>query len=115
MNKCIDCEHGPCYTHMTTNNWEEEVKSVPRYLGCNELELASEMNQILIKELTKKDKEHKAELEMIKREIVSSLGFSICSAHQTWNENCKLCGIAQIPKEEVVAILDSHINKLSTE
>jgi len=49
---------------MTTNNWEEEVKSVARYLGCNELELASEMNQILIKELTKKDQEHKAELEI---------------------------------------------------
>lgn len=103
MNKCIDCEHGPCYTHMTTNNWEEEVKSVPRYLGCNELELASEMNQILIKELTKKDQEHKAELEMIKGEIENS------RIQNTELEYIESVISHNYAIDDIVAILDSHI------
>ena len=84
---------------MTNNNWEEEVKSIGEYLGCNKNELWSEINQIL----TKKDQEHKAELEMIKGEIEK---FEV---YDDESDNCRrMIG-------ETIYILDSHINKLSTE
>lgn len=56
--------------------------------------------------LTKKDQEHKAELESIKGEIENSI------AEPTELEDVRIYNIAL---KDTISILDSHINKLSTE
>lgn len=105
MNKCIDCEHGPCYTHMTNNNWEALLKRKTEYLmkaPCmiDEADLRSLANSF--SEL--KDQEHKAELESIKGEIENSI------AEPTELEDVRIYNIAL---KDTISILDSHINKLS--
>lgn len=59
------------------------------------------------------DQEHKAELEMIKGEIESNL--SNCKGN-FYCEECKLDSQEEYNKtlQEIIAIIDSHINKLST-
>lgn len=98
---------------MTNNNWElkeeEKLLSLEWKQGYN---YAMQKGKDL---LTKKDQEHKAELEKIKGEIKDIHGFSICSAHQTGDKNCKLCDNAPISKEEALSIIDRHINSLTTQ
>lgn len=112
---------------MENNNWEEEFdksfweevvipygvlrvvtkdKNGERYIvGCNHIK------QFISNLLTKKDQEHKAELEMIKEDIINAQGFSICSIHQKYNETCSICGHSQISKEDALSIIGKHINK----
>lgn len=71
---------------------------------------STQFNKWLEEALTKKDQEHKAELEMIKGEM-KELGFSICSAHQKHDDNCFLCKSSSIRTEDAISILDKHINK----
>lgn len=107
MNKCIDCEHGPCYTHMTNNNWEALLKRKTEYLmkaPCmiDEADLRSLANSF--SEL--KDQEHKAELEMVAKKMKKK------SRIQTTVGRDEDYEITVINLKDALAILDSHINKL---
>lgn len=44
-----------------TTNWEEEVKQIARYLGCNEGGLWSEISKLL----EQKDEEHRVQVTAI--------------------------------------------------
>lgn len=65
-----------------------------------------EMQKFISNLLTKKDQEHKAELEMIKGEIKKA---------PEAKERVGEIGEKTYWRNDIVAILDSHINKLSTE
>lgn len=90
---------------MTNNNWEEEVKKIAWYLGCSEKELWSEISKIL----TKKDQEHKAELErilaMVKRHYPSDEGVAESDVLKGGKAYLDLIVM------NLENILDSHINK----
>jgi len=106
---------------MTNNNWIEEFDEIQSRLdfqnSCT-LDLhptypvvfTYEIIDFISNLLTKKDQEHKAELEMIKGEM-REVGFSICSAHQKYDENCFICKSSNIRTEDALSILDKHINK----
>lgn len=90
------------------NRWERQIAT--NYKDLSEKEKESDRIEVrkylpLIKDLlTKKDQEHKAELEMIKGEIESK------SDNFCGKDSKKI-----IRTEDAISILDSHINKLSTE
>lgn len=105
-----------CEETMTNNNWEEEfeklwtIGSIGIQVSFGKFTSAKDIQLEFIKDLlTLKDQEHKAVLEDIKEEIEKNPGFSICSAHQTWNDKCKLCGNATILKEDAVFIVDKYL------
>lgn len=85
------------------NRWERQIGT--KYSELPENEKESDRIEVrkylpLIQEiLTKKDQEHKAELEMIRGEVLEDY-------KRNW-ENFEIT--------DVTAIIDSHINKLSTE
>lgn len=116
---------------MTNNNWEEDISKeiqaiikaplrsqfstsdivIGYFWSSTTLsEKTHDLTELFRQELTKKDQEHKAELEMIKGEI-KELGFSICSAHQKYDEDCFICKSSSIRTEDALSILDKHINK----
>lgn len=97
---------------MTKNNWIEEFEKEfiyhkGHYLdgllksGLSDIEVRSFISDLL----TKKDQEHKAELEMINRKVKKIKTHNVEAPFDDY--------IATVNKEEVIAILDSHINKLS--
>lgn len=110
---------------MTNNNLEEVILKYTKNCGCklkyceHYLELRDTIEDIL----TKKDQEHKAELEMIKEEIEK------CFIEATESDNGYETGVTKNGErisnnkkdgynyaiQDTLAILDSHINKLSTE
>lgn len=68
--------------------------------------------------LTKKDQEHKAELEMIRGEIEElQIVQNKDYGHECNDPFCKYCenSIRNEAIQDDISILDSHINKLSTE
>ena len=89
---------------MTNNNWEEEFWAKVKFYN---LSLDNENYDDLMKFtkffITKKDQEHKAELESIKGEIENSI------AEPTELEDVRIYNIAL---KDTISILDSHINKL---
>lgn len=93
---------------MTNNDLEEVILKYTKNCGCklkyceHYLELRDTIEDIL----TQKDQEHKAELESIKGEIENSI------AEPTELEDVRIYNIAL---KDTISILDSHINKLSTE
>lgn len=98
---------------MTNNNWIEQFdKEFPDMLEWYGFEISEEKSKTNIRNfisnlLTKKDQEHKAELEIIKGEIENSIknqptDFSYGEGTYEGLVHAK-------------HILDSHINKLSTE
>lgn len=92
------------------NRWERQIAT--EYEQLSDKEKESDRIEVrkylpLIKDLlTKKDQEHKAELESIKGEIENSI------AEPTELEDVRIYNIAL---KDTISILDSHINKLSTE
>jgi hypothetical protein len=119
--------------HMTNNNWEEEFWAKVKFYNLSlDNENYSDLMEFTKYFLTKKDQEiaeiydkahavgfrdcalklqqeHKAELEMIKGEIenleVHLVEPLIVEAH--YGDY-----VRALEKKEVIAILDSHINKL---
>ena len=96
-----------------TNNFREEYNTFVEdtRMYCNYDEVLSEYVWKFISNLlTKKDQEHKAELESIKEEIkLFTPSPREINYHNSYNEG-------QIDfSEHTISILDSHINKLSTE
>lgn len=83
---------------MTNNNWIETMKTIGKISSIHP-EIVDEFILITKDLLTKKDQEHKAELEMIKGEIAESL-----SGYYDVNYASACL--------EALSILDSHINKL---
>ena len=84
MTKCIDCEHGPCYIHMTNNNFIEINEKLNKIFWSNldiegiehenferpiKAKIQPEIEAFIQHLLTKKDQEHKAELEEKDKEI----------------------------------------------
>lgn len=87
---------------MTNNNWIEQIEL------CLQSENPREqINRYIQSLLTKKDQEHKAELESIKGEITP--GIVIYSGEDGYR-----AGYNQA-LEDALAILDRHINSLTTE
>ena len=80
---------------MTNNNWIETIKLNVQYdeaeLGCNWS--LDELINFISNLLTKKDQEHKAELESIKGELGDFMEEYLIS------------------QKDMAHILDSHINK----
>lgn len=98
---CSKCGNKP----MTNNNWVNTWLRNTYGLQDDDLlnagdieELCRQMTQDL---LTKKDQEHKAELEMIKGEI------------KEYFEGLIHVPNPQLTGNNIVSILDSHINKLT--
>ncbi len=81
----------------TNNNWIESLREITfNYDIDAEEALISNIANLMSNILTKKDQEHKAELETIKGEIEYS-----SSEQDTFTS------------EDAISIIDSHINKLS--
>lgn len=120
---------------MINNNWEEEFYKL-KMTGIGEWHGSADYWTIVgfIKNLlTKKDQEHKAELEMIRKVFWETynknsdyysesiekgdMDNSNESAYTTavLNQIIKSLRDNGIELEDTTAILDSHINKLSTE
>jgi len=91
---------------MTNNNWEEEFRSIGegsvRFMATRQ-----EVKQFISNLLTKKDQEHKEELEMIKGEIESKLEFDYSDNSL---KNHRELGQKQAYRD-ALSILDKHINK----
>jgi len=88
---------------MTNNNWEEEFRSIGegsvRFMATRQ-----EVKQFISNLLTKKDQEHKEELEMIKREIEKK--------HKESEKYVPFQRIHyQSGLQDALSILDKHINK----
>jgi hypothetical protein len=102
----------PLQINITNNNWKEEfdkkwdkyefsINSSDHYDGADE----DKIKEFISNLLTKKDQEHKAELEIIKGEILDC-SLTVLAGYS---------GIEVVKEEDISSILDSHINKLSTE
>ena len=91
---------------MTNNNWEEEFWAKVKFYN---LSLDNENYDDLMKFtkffITKKDQEHKAELEMINGEVQKLL--ETLPELESDEYDAGLLDMKQL----VLAILDSHINK----
>lgn len=116
---------------MTNNNLQDQLMDFwdthKDKLGLGEF--SDELTRFVQTILTKKDQEHKAELESIKGEILSELARELYrpdELHEETEENKVtnrlnynlFIGYQQGYKEsynQAISILDSHINKLSTE
>ena len=102
---------------MTNNNWEElreEYRDwAMKYASSYNSLIADWWLEKFAKELTKKDQEHKAELEMIKGEIESKK--DMYRNEFTKHEWCEVGNDYNKGIKDTISILDSHINKLSTE
>ena len=92
---------------MTNNNWIEEFWEKVKFYNLSlDNENYDDLMEFTKFFITKKDQEHKAELESIKGEIENSI------AEPTELEDVRIYNIAL---KDTISILDSHINKLSTE
>jgi len=92
---------------MTNNNWEEEFRAIGegsvRFMATRQ-----EVKQFISNLLTKKDQEHKAELEMIKGEIKNSK----YRYHDAQNDGDQYITAGyEICQQDALSILDKHINK----
>lgn len=99
---------------MTNNNWIEEfykkfTDGVDAKNGYYDSQFTEgrpcNVESFISNLLTKKDQEHKAELERIKGELIDC-SFTVLNGYS---------GIEVVKDKDIKAILDSHINKLSTE
>lgn len=101
----------------TNNNWieqfDKEFVNSDYTLDFEDGVTTEKMKQFISNILTKKDQEHKAELEMIKGEIASKENKDMIATGKatTWSE----IGLASDYNQAIqdsLSVLDSHINKL---
>lgn len=91
---------------MTNNNWEEEFRSIGegsvRFMATRQ-----EVKQFISNLLTKKDQEHKAELEMIRGELDGNM---FVDSNEAGQFRLHSEGYNQ-GMEDAMSIIDMHINK----
>lgn len=104
------------------NNWEEDYKAFVEDIRSNYGEfhpsLAKYVSEFISYLLTKKDQEHKTELESIKGEIVKRIMrlAQVSNLDDIFYPALPEYIVIEIrANKDTIAILDSHINKLSTE
>lgn len=93
------------------NRWERQIAT--EYEQLSDKEKESDRIEVrkylpLVQELlTKKDQEHKAELEMIKGEILELTTYIVSADYDDYTFAVK----PAIEREKALSILDKHINK----
>ena len=97
---------------MTNNNWIEELKTI--FDSFRETGWALPKNReeklesFISNLLTKKDQEHKAELEMIREEVISNQQTNLkTESDPDWFQGYGY----NLGLQSVTIILDKHINK----
>lgn len=90
---------------MTNNNWIETMKTIGKISSIHP-EIVDEFILITKDLITKKDQEHKAELDSIKGEIEKLKKLPVCNDERYF---------INIELSNAISILNNHINKLSTE
>lgn len=103
---------------MTNNNWIETMKTIGKISSIHP-EIVDEFILITKDLLTKKDQEHKTELESIKGEIENLREPNLSVAREQGSEFTTPRMYRSFggddALQDTISILDGHINKLSTE